>query len=228
MIQKKIYPEECISGNSRLLLFFAGWGMDETPFLDYSFPDSDFIICYDYHSLDFSVENLRIYSEIKVVAWSMGVWAASMALAGKELPIRESIAVNGTPWPVDDERGIPVSIFKGTLGSLDERGLCKFRRRICGSPDLLRQFMEKIPKRSLEDLRSELQAVEKMTVASAPVSFVWDKAYVGMKDKIFPPGNQQKAWEGTTTILVDEEHYLSKELWDNLMTNPLHSTEIII
>ena len=37
----------------RLLLFFAGWGMDERPFIQYTPRESDFMICYDYHTLDF-------------------------------------------------------------------------------------------------------------------------------------------------------------------------------
>ena len=31
----------------RLLLFFTGWGADETPFKDYRPADSDYMLCYD-------------------------------------------------------------------------------------------------------------------------------------------------------------------------------------
>ena len=37
----------------RLTLFFAGWGMDECPFMDYCSGNSDLLVCYDYRSLDF-------------------------------------------------------------------------------------------------------------------------------------------------------------------------------
>ena len=36
-----------------LTLFFAGWGMDERPFLHYHPADRDLLVCYDYRSLDF-------------------------------------------------------------------------------------------------------------------------------------------------------------------------------
>ena len=36
----------------RLTLFFAGWGMDECPFMDYCPENSDLLVCYDYRSLD--------------------------------------------------------------------------------------------------------------------------------------------------------------------------------
>ena len=59
------------------LLFFAGWGMDETPFMHNLPPNTDLIICYDYRSNDFDSTLLSTYEGIYVVAWSMGVWAAS-------------------------------------------------------------------------------------------------------------------------------------------------------
>ena len=43
-----------IKNNSkRLLLFFAGWGMDETPFLQIRPTDTDWMVCYDYRSLEY-------------------------------------------------------------------------------------------------------------------------------------------------------------------------------
>ena len=75
----------------RLLLFFAGWGMDEHPFLQYAPQDSDFMICYDYRTLDFDTSPLTGYTVIDVVAWSMGVWAASQVLSKVSLPIRDAL-----------------------------------------------------------------------------------------------------------------------------------------
>ena len=78
------------------LLFFAGWGMDETPFMHNLPPNKDLIICYDYRSLDFDSTLLSTYDGIYVVAWSMGVWAASQVLPDSNLPLKQSIAINGT------------------------------------------------------------------------------------------------------------------------------------
>ena len=61
----------------RLLLFFAGWGMDETPFLQIRPTDTDWMVCYDYRSLEFDTDLLQEYSEIRLIAWSMGIWVAS-------------------------------------------------------------------------------------------------------------------------------------------------------
>ena len=62
------------------MLFFAGWGMDETPFLQIHPTDKDWMICYDYRSLEFDADILQEYSEITLIAWSMGVWAASQIM----------------------------------------------------------------------------------------------------------------------------------------------------
>ena len=43
----------------RLLLFFAGWGADETPFKMYRPAASDFMVCYDYRTLDFDASGLE-------------------------------------------------------------------------------------------------------------------------------------------------------------------------
>lgn len=43
----------------RLLLFFAGWGADETPFKDYQPADSDYMLCYDYRTLEFDASLLK-------------------------------------------------------------------------------------------------------------------------------------------------------------------------
>ena len=48
------------------LLFFAGWGMDETPFMHNLPPNKDLIICYDYRSLDFDSTLLSTYEGIYV------------------------------------------------------------------------------------------------------------------------------------------------------------------
>ena len=54
----------------RLTLFFAGWGMDECPFMDHCPENSDLLVCYDYRSLDFDFTLLQGYQEIRLIAWS--------------------------------------------------------------------------------------------------------------------------------------------------------------
>ncbi|MDR0699917.1 MAG: DUF452 family protein [Tannerella sp.] len=242
MIIRKIDAEEERGENCRsLLLFFSGWGMDEHPFMEYLPVDRDCMICYDYRSLAFDESLLAPYKQVRVVAWSMGVWAASRVLSARRLLITESVAINGTPWPVDDERGIATAIFHGTLEGLNEETLRKFRRRMCGSKDAFAHFMEHAPRRTVENLREELVQIAKLSSGNHPYStgnhspamrsssssvencspsFVWDKVYVGLYDKIFLPAHQRNAWKGGNTIMVECEHYPST-LWNELFGKPV-------
>ena len=143
----------------RLTLFFAGWGMDECPFMDYCSGNSDLLVCYDYRSLDFDFTLLQGYQEIRLIAWSMGVWAASMVLQDMDLPICESVALNGTVTPVDDLKGISQQVFEGTLEGLNEVTLEKFIRRMCLKKENLETFLSKRPQRAVEELQEELRRI---------------------------------------------------------------------
>lgn len=218
MIIKKIdnkLPAGSLGEKRKLFLFFAGWGMDEYPFLEYLPSDRDCMICYDYRSLSFDESLLKPYSEIRVVAWSMGVWAASCVLADRQLPITESIAVNGTIYPVDDERGIAQTIFQGTLDGLNEATLYKFRRRMCGSKEVLERFLQKSPRRSLEDISFELRQIGELARRNTVSSFRWSRVYIGQNDKIFTPPNQERAWKGENVVRINTGHYM-EEYWGEL------------
>jgi hypothetical protein len=208
MIIKKISPVKPVAQqNGKLLLFFAGWGMDEHPFMGYDTPGYDLAIVYGYDTLSLDETALKPYSGIKVVAWSMGVWAASQWLQDKKYAVAESIAINGTHFPVDDRRGIPCGIFEGTLNGLDENTLYRFRRRMCGSGDALKRFLDNAPQRSIESLKRELTSIGESTLRLPPSQFEWSTVYIGGHDRIFPVANQMNAWEGANCIMTDEAHY---------------------
>lgn len=177
--------------SERLLLFFAGWGMDWHPFALLARPFYDLAVAYDY-SGPAEIEGFDGYDEIMVMAWSFGVIAAdSFILSHSDLPITARIAVNGTLHPVSNEFGIPEAIFRGTLEGLSEDSLVRFRRRMCGGAKAMAEFLEHAPERSLESLKSELTAIESMPSGSA----TWDMAFVSKSDRIIPPENQRRQWE---------------------------------
>lgn len=110
--EASIYKKE---GNPRLLLFFAGWGSDEHLFRRPVAEGYDYLLCFDYRTLDFDYSLLDGYREIRLLAWSMGVWVAGQILSGRTYPWEMKLAVNGTPFPIDDQRGIAEAVFHGTL-----------------------------------------------------------------------------------------------------------------
>ena len=102
-----------------IILFFAGWGMDATPFRAFTDLGKDCMIVYDYS--DFNADfDISGYSGYYVVAWSFGVYAAAYWLTTQKKKPLKAIAINGTLSPIDDECGIPCKIFDATLNGLSE------------------------------------------------------------------------------------------------------------
>lgn len=200
-------------GARRLLLFFAGWGMDSRPFRAFRpEDDEDYLICYDYRSVDFRRELLEGYAELRIAAWSMGVWMADNVwrrywdffprLSG-------TVALNGTLCPIDAQQGIPPRVYDLTLrGMKTEADVQNFYRRMCSNEEEYRRFAEHCPCRPVEELRQELAALRTLTAlpeGSCPdkaAGLPWSKAYIGRADRIFPPQAQQLAWR---TMGVVEE-----------------------
>lgn len=191
-------------GNGSVILFFAGWGMDIRPFLRLRPDDRDVIIVYDYTDLVFDRKILDGYAKIYLVAWSMGVWAAQRVLGG--IPLETAVAVNGTPYPVDDERGIPVAVFEGTLEHLSEDGIRRFNRRMCGTREILNSFMSDPVRRPVCSLKEELFRIgQQLDVPVQSVS--WTKAMICSEDRIFPEQNMKKYWQAVPQIYLKAPHY---------------------
>ena len=192
------------NNGKHLLLFFAGWGMDETPFRHIHPAECDWMICYDYRSLEFDTTLIQAYSKITLIAWSMGVWAASQVMKQyPSLPVSQSTAINGTLYPIHETKGITPSVFEGTLQGLNEQTLLKFQRRMCGSAADYKVFQTMAPKRPVEELKEELAA-----------------AIIGDNDRIFLPDHQEQAWRNKADSLlhVEAAHY-QQELFNEVIMN---------
>ena len=88
------------AGNSQLLLVFSGWAASPEVFRQLETePDTDLWICYDYRGMDFEGEALSGYREIRLVAWSLGVWAASVCLVKSLYPSPKPLPSTGLPAP---------------------------------------------------------------------------------------------------------------------------------
>ena len=200
--------EQLSSGHDRCLLFFAGWGMDARPFKRIAAEGFDLFIAYDYRLLNADLSVLKNYDEIHVVAWSMGVWTASVVLQG--IDIASATAINGTELPVNDNYGIPVQIARGTLNTLTPETLARFNRRICASAEVLAGFNAVAPQRGVDELKEELAAIYRQAETAVKSPLVWNKALIGRGDRIFPVANQERFWlekQGVETQVFDAPHY---------------------
>lgn len=199
----------CQEGNSRLLIFFAGWGMDANVLSDIRRTGYDTLAVWDYTSLHIDWSIAMPYSEICVFAWSMGVYAASLTCQALAPRITLAVAINGTMHPIHDKLGIPEATFYGTLDGLSERSVAKFFRRMSAEKADHDHFTRHMPSRSIDDLREELVSIADTRLLHAPAKPMWDVAVVGRHDRIFPFHNQMAAWEkdGGRIKVVDRGHY---------------------
>ncbi|MCH5144566.1 DUF452 family protein [Desulfovibrio sp. UIB00] len=203
------------AGCPTLELFFAGWGMDSRPFAWAA--DSphtahcDFAVCYDYTDMTLDAEALRPYSEVRVRAWSLGVYAASLVLPGLQCAVSRAMAINGTLTPVDDSLGIPVEIYDATLESLCAESVDRFNRRMCGAHRAVfeaRRSPHSLA-RSVDSLLAELLHIKECAAHKGKAQFTgWNMAILSKKDRIFPIANMRKAWSAIPVLELDEPHYM--------------------
>lgn len=194
------------TGATRLIVFFLGWGMDAAPFENLRRFGYDIALVWDYKSFDIDWSFTAPYCEVCVMAWSMGVFASAVTTVGIEHRITRRMAVNGTLAPVDNLRGIPEHIFNGTLESLNERNLAKFRRRMCGSAAAFDDFIKHAPARSVSDLDAELHCFHPDSTWFLHADARFDLALICRDDAIFPPANQWRAWQGTPVQMMEGAH----------------------
>ncbi|MFI3320767.1 MAG: pimeloyl-ACP methyl esterase BioG family protein [Rikenellaceae bacterium] len=202
-------------GTERLILIFAGWGMDENLCRDIALvADHDSMICYEYSNLEFEISAIEKYSEVVVYAWSMGVWAAATVLPNSPtINVISSTAINGTHSPRHADYGINPEIFDATLANISEGGMRRFNRRMCNSKrELIADFeSHAATSRTLESLTRELQAIKDAIISHKKPEYRWSRIVIGRGDLIFVAENQMRSWEAegqSYTILEDAAHYI--------------------
>lgn len=180
------------AGNSKLILFLNGWGMNEAAIRNLGIPEGyDLLVVYDYRSFTGFPPEVSHYQEIILVAWSIGVWATEQLAQRELLPsVKQSIAMAGSPFIRHDSYGIPCKIFDLTLQTLTDSSRETFNRRMCGGKSngaLLKEFEQ----RTTQELQEELNAVHnaELNRGSERLTFHWDMLFIAEKDKIIPPRN---------------------------------------
>ncbi len=209
-IDKQVNKEQ-----GRLLLFFSGWSASPELFRPLKAePGTDVWVCYDYRDLRFG-EDLSAYKEIRLVAWSLGVWVASALFRGNKDMFVETIAINGTDYPVHDTWGIPPAVFEGTLANVTEEGMHRFNRRMCGGREVLQTY-EKVPSRPIDEVREELQTlythIKEDAVKPVADNF-WTRAVIASGDRIFPFANLHNYWQNRCQVTVLEAPHYPFYLW---------------
>ena len=198
--------------NNQLVVLYGGWGTDENVFTPFCNDEFDFILFNNYSADEALVlPEMKTYEKITLIGWSLGVWAAEYLSPKTGIKPDITIAVNGTPIPADDQYGIPLNVFEGTLNNINEENIDKFYLRMFGNRKTYQTNIDRIPHRSLKSLHSELRWLYNRVMEQKESGFRWDYAVTSEIDRVFPSKNLEGYWEQKLTtkhIVLKLPHYL--------------------
>lgn len=217
------------------IVFFNGWGMDSRVISPIKADKNHVIIhCHDYQDIDKplflqSLEQLTNGHSTHVVAWSMGVWAANYLLSGSNVGLKQLLAINGTPYGIDEKLGIPPAQFAATLAQWSASNREKFYSRLFAEKNI-NSRQNVLPQRGLDDQAAELHALLQMCQTPPSQQLTWDTAYISRRDVIFPANNQRAFWHSQAQTHVVETAlphcpFAQVTNWKNLLEYGFSNTE---
>ena len=192
--------------NKELIIFFNGWGMDESVVKHLAPESYDVIMIYDYNNLDFGWSIISNYEKKYIIAWSMGVMCATLF---DQLNPISATAINGTLKPIDNEFGIPTRIYDLTIKGFSPKGKEKFINNMFSN-------LEDLPtvNREFEEQKSELSALKNY---KANLDFKYDKIFISDNDKIIPTKNQEAFWSKKANLKSGHCPFKLFKKWSELL-----------
>ena len=179
-------------GNRPLVLYILGWAATPNAVCHISLPAGFDAVAYcDHRRMEpLNPAAFATYERIYLFAWSFGVWVAEQCC--RELPLHRAIALNGTPYPVDDRWGMRLRVVMRTMQGLARVGMNPFNEKAYGG---VRYIPEgPYPDRSIEEKIEELTLLAERSKADSAAHLHWDAAYIADQDEIFPPAKMRDYW----------------------------------
>lgn len=211
--------------SQNLIVFFSGFASLPSHFCKFAdknfMQDFDMIMAYDYR--DFGEYQSQIkdiinasknYKNVYLIAWSMGVFVASVCLGEfvlqadnkRDKIFAKKVAINGTNIGIDRLLGIPPKVFAYTAKNIQPQAFrnALFEAEMQGEHlqdfmrDITLQFSLDFALPRVENLQNELESLQIFTKNLAQNRlqdfrqdfvnhFLWDKAIISRVDKVFPP-----------------------------------------
>ncbi|NJO89581.1 MAG: DUF452 family protein [Chloroflexia bacterium] len=208
------------SGNKNCILFFNGWGMDENAVKHLNVDNYDVCMFYNYSSIENIEFDRGQYGNVYLVAWSLGVWAASVLINPEKVGFEKVIAINGTQIPKNETLGIHPTTFENTIKKWTPRNRDKFNMRILGGKDAFLKWNSLLSLRACEEQKFELEFINNQINDKPIHNIKFDYSIIGEKDLIFLHENQVNFWKGKTNLIeMDLPHYPFGNFtsWDQLI-----------
>lgn len=178
-------------GKQDLILYMLGWAATPNAINHICPAGYDVLAICNYTAITpLSTAVLGNYRRIYLFAWSFGIWVAEQTC--QELPLYKAIALNGTPYPVDDRYGMRLRVVLRTMRNLARSGT----NAAAEHQDASRYMPDgPYPDRDAFEKIAELENLAAWSKDSPAPTLAWDKAYIADKDEIFPPANMRAYWE---------------------------------
>ena len=181
---------ELIKDAKKLILCFLGYSFLPSSLAHLELGEYGLGVFYDYSDVSFDLEKINFFAygdllvnfifkkELFLVGFSLGVFIASKIKF--QNPLKRAVAINGTPFGIDENFGIKQSDFKQ---SLENFNFAEFKKG-CFLKDLGRVNFE-----FNKQAKAELSALYQSIINSKKdENFItWHKAIISKKDFIFPP-----------------------------------------
>lgn len=181
--------------NNRLLVVYGGWGSDENIYVPLCDETYDFVLFYNYSADEpLILPEMKTYQKVIMIGFSLGVFAASYLSPKSGITPDISIAVNGTPLPMDEKYGIHRNVFEGTLNNITDSTIGKFYLRMYGDKKTFTAVKDILPQRSLKSLHDELRWLYNRIMERDGSDFRWDYAVTSENDRVFPSESQKSYW----------------------------------
>lgn len=196
-----------ISKKAKMIIAFLGYSFLPESLAHLELGEYGLGVIYDYS--DFECDLAELWGEQNYLfAFSMGVAVAEKIC--KEAEFKKAVAMNGTPFGIDEKFGIPKELFKASLDNFDFENF----KRLCFLKDLAKVnfAFNANPKAELEMLYRTFceQKCEK--------NIIWDKIISSNKDMIFPKSALNACFESDKIISINAPHFglFSYTSWEQI------------
>ena len=162
------------------------------------------LILYDYLDLNLDFDFSK-YKEINLIAFSAGVFAASVS--NFNLKINKKLAISGNPFLFDEHLGLSKEIQE-TLCNITEKNADDFARNyLVKTEDEWKKFHHS--KRTIESCKNEFNSLKKLYETNkSNIKDIFDSALIGSDDKIFNLSAQKEFYGKKLKIIENARHSL--------------------
>lgn len=191
------------SNSDKLLIFFTGWGCDESEF-EHIKSESDVLLLYDYTDLNLDFDFSK-YKKFDLIAFSAGVFVASVV--NFDFKIDNRIAISGNPYLFDEKLGLSKEI-QNVLCNINEQNADDFARNyLVKTEEEWKLFHHS--KRTIESCRAEFESLRALyTSKQKDIKDTFNNAIMGADDKIFNISVQKEFYRNRLKLIGNARHNL--------------------